>query len=1287
MENEEHNPFSIFGQGKKKKQKARTPVEAPEGITNVEGFERAVTVTQIQTLDMISEGEIDGLVTGEHTFSGTLGDIGWTQAIPNPYEPPSGTDLRWLRSIYWNGTPVVDSNSQFNFQQVSVTTTKGTKNGARLTSGQPNLTVTRSISERLRGAPTEGVLDPNNTDFAKTYRILNNNVTSARVNVKTNQLFESVKAGEKSGDVKTTKVNYKIYYRPIFNNVAKIGEYILGASEQLDGKITNGYVRSSTIEFDTEHSADPDFIGWEIRILRSTPDATNLSLRNQTFVDSITEVYSDVFTYPDAAIVRSKFNAEFFSQVPARAFDTKLLKVKVPSNYNPIARTYSNSAGAPAGAVRYWDGTFKAEKEWTNNPAWCFYDLVTNRRYGLGKFIDEAFIDKWTLYEIAQYCDELVSDGLGGLEPRFTCNMLLTSRDEAFRVMNDMASIFRGIVYYAFGSIYTIQDSPKAPMYLFTNANVENGNFTYSSSSKKARHTVALVRYNDKNNFYQPAIEYVEDTEGIKRFGIREKEVTAFGVTSRGQARRLGQWTILSETLETETVSFTAGMDASYLRPGDIFNVHDQHRKKRRLGGRTLKLTNNITDANSTVLLDSELTLNANNSYLFRLLTPTFALDGDLDQVTGSDQIPNLRSNAIQTIPFLGAQASGISGQTEIFLEEQFNETGFNVRSESIWSIELVSGVAGSTETDLSGQLDQFRVLKVAEEEGVKHKVTALEYRGDKFLAIESGLTLNQQIVGINQPAAPQNLALSLRDVSENSKIIDYSFTVPDPTDIESFFLYVRRDQQLSDADLVGTDFLVDILDKESRQGSFLPIQNGKYFFRLLSRSFNGLFSASSADNDIDVFGINALLDSTISSLRLSDEDAANAAGTKETGIFDDESPEVEWQFGIGETSNIATDISYRITVRQPSDNDDNLPDGGILFEETGVVPSDPADLKYLFEFDDNEATNGGPHRSFDLVVEAMTPDGNSSAGGNFLTDVNSSGFNDSLYNNPQGYDIIFLRNPPITGIRLTDIITGETCETSLTLGGTCTDQWISADGNINIEIISGTDVDDRVGGFVYFRTGLDPFTQENASGLESGVDRRSFVTAPDETLITVAAGLSNPDIQTGYVALSMYDVFDQAVGPLDAPLTISNVVQLVKRGNFLESGLQSQIDGLENRVDALELATGELESEINCLGDQVSGIEGVTGDNPTLDFSAGTWLIDTRFTGVLVDLPAAAGNSGLRFTVKDWYGTSDTNEIVLRPNGDDLIDDLTGVTMSTAFISRTLAADNTGWRIVGGFN
>ena len=282
----------------------------------------------------------------------------------------------------------------------------------------------------------------------------------------------------------------------------------------------------------------------------------------KSFIDSVTEVFQTSLSYPNSAVIGSRFEAEFFSQIPNRAFDAKLLKVKIPSNYDPITRTYHGD----------WDGTFSTEDEgpygksgstyvaasrdlgkyWTDNPAWIFYDLVTNKRYGLGKYIETVNIDKWSLYKIAQYCDVLVDDGENDVEPRFSANVYINSKEEAFKVLQDFASIFRGIVYYGLGNINAIQDTEKEPVIQFTNANVEDGDFSYSSTAKKTRFSVATVRYNDKENFYKPALEYIEDVDAIRKYGVRETEVTAFGCTSKAQAVRLGRWILHTNNWEQE---------------------------------------------------------------------------------------------------------------------------------------------------------------------------------------------------------------------------------------------------------------------------------------------------------------------------------------------------------------------------------------------------------------------------------------------------------------------------------------------------------------------------------------------------------------------------------------------------------------------------------------------------------------------------------------------------------------------------------------------------------------
>ena len=686
-----------------------------------------VSLSEIDVVDLISEGEIEGIVSGEYRFDGTEEETGYQKATFTPYTAldESGncnTGLGFLRSIYWNEVPVVDKDGFYNFQEINVETTNGLPQG-KLPTLNPNLpndknfkgsedfelTLFRNIGERLYGptidlnnapgyynrntspnSPTVlGEIDRN----AKTYIISNKECVGVRVNIRVARLLEQIqddhndnikeKKGDEddrgffaqpekhakrgkqqaygAGDMRARKIKYQIYTRPIFDtrNVT----IDLGAdpenrndklfapwketpdiNDEIFGRIEEAYVRSVDINFNTGlwkelNPRENDnfynfFNGWEIKIVRLTPDSVHTFLKNDSYVDSIIEVYDSKLRYPYSAMAYSKFSAEFFSRIPKRAYDTKLLKVKIPTTYDPIKRTYTEPDG-------FWDGCFKIDKAWTNNPAWCFYDLLTNNRYGLGEYIDSQYVDKWTLYDIAKYCDVLVPDGKGGLEPRFTLNHIITSREEAYKVVNDLASAFRSLVYYAFGNIYVSQDREKDAIYQFTTSNVVDGIFNYTSSAKKARHTVAIVRYNDKNNNYQPAISYTEDEAGIQRYGIREIETSAIGCTSEGQARRFGEWILKSEILETESVTFTAGQEGMYIRPGDVIKIFDEFRSDRNLAGRTFEVqelnsgiipssmvpstisSDDFPITGNSIIIDKAIEFTPDKEYKLSVLTPT----------------------------------------------------------------------------------------------------------------------------------------------------------------------------------------------------------------------------------------------------------------------------------------------------------------------------------------------------------------------------------------------------------------------------------------------------------------------------------------------------------------------------------------------------------------------------------------------------------------------------------------------------------------------------------------
>ena len=445
----------------------------------------------------------------------------------------------------------------------------------------------------------------------------------------------------------------------------------------------------------------------------------------------------------------------------------------------------------------YWDGEFKTEKEWTDNPAWCFYDLLTNKRYGVGNYVTENDVDKWSLYQIAKYCDELVSDGFGGVEPRFTCNVYLQTQDDALKVLSDMASVFRGMFYYSNGFIYAINDMPEdTPIYSFTNSNVSDGNFTYESTSLKDRNSVVYIRYIDKNNFYKPAVEYVENIEAVRKFGFKETELTAFGCTSRGQAQRLGRWLLASEYNETETVSFEAGPECVYLKPGDVIKVYDYNRKYKTVGGR-LNNINISGDTNVTtgiLTLDRKLDFNfsGNQNYKLTILSPKYNLDPSFKDAAGNSIVTsNLDYNDYRkplTNSFIVGSGNLITGQyydsiritgLAPVIASTLNVTGLSyftgasgMSPKSItWALENSGNLNGSTDSDY----DFYRVFRIQEStEGSNYTVIGSQMYHLKYAQIESGLNITPAKPPAPEASAPSRALFTL-GVAEANGVVDQS--------------------------------------------------------------------------------------------------------------------------------------------------------------------------------------------------------------------------------------------------------------------------------------------------------------------------------------------------------------------------------------------------------------------------------------------------------------------------------------------------------------------------------
>lgn len=465
----------------------------------------------------------------------------------------------------------------------------------------------------------------------------------------------------------------------------------------IDGKTTSKYERSYRIELTGDAP-------WDVRVRRITADSTSVALQNKTFFESYTEIIDGKFRYPNSAIIGVRIDSSQFNSIPRRSYDIKMLRVKVPNNYDPVTRTYTG----------IFDGTFKVA--WTDNPAWCFYDLLTNERYGLGGFIPEAQVDKYTLYAIGRYCDELVPNGQGETEPRFTCNIYLQTREEAFNVVNNMASIFRGMPYWSAGSITLGYDAPSDPVYQFTNANVIDGSFNYSGSALKARHTVALVTWNDPEDFYRQKVEYVEDAAGIERFGIVQTEIVAVGCSSRGQANRVGRWILFTEQSETELVTFKTGLEGYTLRPSEIIQIADEMRAGTRRGGRVVSATT------TAVTLDADVS------------GFTGVVGGTLSVLLADGTLETKTISAVST--------------TVVTVSTAFSSAP---AANTVWMIQTSA---------VEAQL--FKIISAVEQEdGVE--ITALAHNPGKYALVEQGLKLQPRQISVLSaiPGAPDSLAVS----------------------------------------------------------------------------------------------------------------------------------------------------------------------------------------------------------------------------------------------------------------------------------------------------------------------------------------------------------------------------------------------------------------------------------------------------------------------------------------------------------------------------------------------
>ncbi|MDA7495837.1 phage tail protein [bacterium] len=786
--------------------------------------------------------------------------------------------------------------------------------------------------------------------------ITNDNVNWVQVDLNVPSLVNNNKALQVNFIIKTGYVDDEL----TINEGGSV-VYMIGS---IHGISTGGYTRSYNIVLPPaleKNRKDRILKIFRIDCERAVND---VAMSKGLSVATVSEIVEQNLTYPHSALIGMLFDARAFSNPPSRRFNVKMTKVFVPNNYNTLTREYRGN----------WSGEFATTKKWTDNPAWCFYDLATNERYGLGKYgFRDQFVDRWNLYSIAKYCDEFVPTGYSGeypdmdytceaggiiitiddsgadrlgkevlfqrfpetalvvlyhnknesnvkvdksykrlifnrnysgnniftfkivktpdveevfetypeiqeaflrqqkvnqqdayayilnyltdeqnstsdfvnaymageplglevrkgsaatqfhglplLEPRFTCNIYLDQKQNAFNALNDIAAIFRGMLYWSSGYIFAANDQAKEAVMLFTNANVSDGSFIYSGSSMTSRTTVVLVRYNDRDDSYKPKVEFVEDLAGIREFGIREKEVVALGVTSRAQANRLAKWMLYTNQTETDTVQFTTGQEGGYLRPGDVVKIQDKLKTSKRYGGRI----KDINHAANSVTLDEGIEQDIVGQKITFIVPKANTTVRELNK----DATSKLKIAAEEQVPAEGMTTEELDAtrQTQIkqFTIASVSETNVVTISENtdddfnlieigfIWSVQ-------NTASEYEIEEVEYRVISVNEQSFNEYQVTAMMYNRSKFDAIDDSqnLTRTQQSKDItfdsgSLPSALQNLGdgatTTITIINKNTVLPQFDARFPNistlgafqASSIKNIFLTLNFSQLASD--------------------------------------------------------------------------------------------------------------------------------------------------------------------------------------------------------------------------------------------------------------------------------------------------------------------------------------------------------------------------------------------------------------------------------------------------------------------------------------------------------
>lgn len=578
-------------------------------------------------------------------------------------------------NIYLDGTPLTNDDGSSNFEGVSWEFRPGTQSQEYI-KGVPAVENEITIGTELKSS-------------APWVRAVNNTQLSA---VRLRFGWPALQQQKDNDDVNGYKIEYAI------DVATDGGAYREVLKSAVDGKTTTLYERSHRIDLPKATT------GWQLRVRRLTANANSGRIADTMNVEAYTEVIDAKLAYPNTALLYVEFNAKQFQNIPKVTCRPKMMIVRVPDNYDPVARQYSG----------IWTGGFKWA--WTDNPAWVFYDILISDRYGLGQRIDSTQVDESELYRIAQYCDQLVPDGRGGdgMEPRFKCDVYIQSREDAWTVLTDFAAIFRGMTCYGQNQIVTLADMPRDLDYTYNRTNVINGKITYSASSERTRYTTAMVGWSDPANHYADAVESVFENALVRRYGVNQTEITAIGCTRQSEANRRGRWALLSNS-QDRTVEFSVGLDGLIPFPGHIIGVADQMLSGRVMGGRISSVEGR-----------------------------NVRLDREPDIKSGDRLIVNLPSGISQA-----RTVQSVNGRL-VTVTTSYSETP---QAESVWAVDA---------DELAVQL--YRVVSVADNNDNTYTIVGAYHDPDKYARIDTGARIDERPISVIPPGvqvAPENVLIT----------------------------------------------------------------------------------------------------------------------------------------------------------------------------------------------------------------------------------------------------------------------------------------------------------------------------------------------------------------------------------------------------------------------------------------------------------------------------------------------------------------------------------------------